>query len=278
MNQAQMIALVNQLTAQLMSSGGGYGGDLHNIAGQMDNLLKSISEVGYQTPLTPSSGNFSPLVPQWLDPEIKIATVEMQDEIVLYNDLERKDVKNTIAEYNRLTSRGQGMHPFFAEGSAPGNTSTTWDKQYISVRYVGRRGEVSDVANTVALNGYANADALQVEKQERTNDLLLAVEAASFHGLNAINPLAFDGIIKQITAGGGLVTDKAGSSTSVSDIFDHIIELANNPNYKGGKPTVIYADLNAFGQFIKAAQETPNNLFFRDAIKSAANAAGAGCG
>jgi len=267
MNQAQMIALVNALSNQAQGGQVVPGG----VFDQMQDLVKSFSGVGYQTPLTPASGeSYSPLVPQFLEPEVKIATVELQDEIVLWNDLQKTPARQTIMEYNRLRRRGQGMQPFFAEGAAPGNTATTWDKQFVRVTYLGRRGEVSDVANQIGLNGYVNQAALAVERKMRTEDLLLAAEASLFNADADINPLAFNGLIKQIKSGGGYNVDKGGAAVSFGDIMDYINTVASNENYTG-KPTVVYADLETFGKLAKEAQESPTNYIFRQGVNGNGN-------
>lgn len=263
MTQQEILRLMANLEA---AAGSGRGGPLGLLGQQTEQLVKAIDYIGYQTPLTPASGsNLSPLVPQFLVPEVRIATVELADEVVLTSDLMRQNARQTVAEFNRLTSYGQRLHPFFAEGSAPGNTQTSWDKRYVNVKFMGRRGEVTDVANQIAgFNGYVDQNAFEIERQGRLNDLMLATEEASFFGNSTINPLSFDGIIPQIKSGGGYNVDKAGAATSFGDIQDYIATLADST--RAGKPRVVYADVATFAKFAKEAQEAPNNYVFRQAV------------
>jgi hypothetical protein len=265
MNRSQALAMMAALEAQ---AAGGRFAPLGLLGQQANDLIKAIDTIGYQTPLTPASGsNLSPLVPQFLDPEVRLATVEVGDEVVLLNDLKVQDAAQTVAEFNRLTSYGQRLHPFFAEGSAPGNTQTAWDKQYVKIAYLGRRGEVTDVANQINnFNGYVNQSALEIERQGRVNDLMLATEEAAFFGTDSLNPLSFKGVIQQINAGGGYNVNKAGAALSLGDIQDYIRTLAQSA--RAGKPRVIYADIDTFGILAKEIQESPNNYLFRDQVQN----------
>jgi len=165
------------------------------------NDLKK-SSVGYQTPSIPEGGssvasNLSPLVPQQL--------------------------------YNRVKAHGGEHSPFIGEGGLAALNRATYEKVAVQIRYLAERREITDQAMHVALNG-PSPDALAEETTRGTEVLLRRVEKELFHADNSVNPLAWNGIVQQISAGGN-TSDLRGKAATPNYLQEVLGELYSAPRY-----------------------------------------------
>jgi hypothetical protein len=226
-----------------------YGTSSQEIARMINTLKKG--EVGYQTPLVPAGGsqtasNLSPLIPQQLANTLSVATSTMQD-LKLWPMLPKVMAQNTVVEYNRVLNHGGEHSPFIAEGGLAPLNRSTYEKVAVQVKYLAERRQISDQATLMNLTGGA-PDALAEETRRGTEALLRRMEKELFHGDSTINPLSWDGMIKQIRAGGN-VLDKRGASITANDLAETLGTLYSAPFY--GMVTHILVTPRVLAKLIK---------------------------
>lgn len=208
--------------------------------------------VGYQTPSVPhnavgsTASNLSPLVPQQLSSTLAIATSSMAD-LKLWPMINKQEARNTIVEFNRVKSHGGEHSPFIAEGGLAALNRASYEKVAVQIRYLAERREITDQAMHVALNG-PSPDALAEETTRGTEVLLRRVEKELFHADNSINPLAWNGIIQQISAGGN-TSDLRGKAATPNYLQEVLGELYSAPRY--GMATHILVTPRVLSELIK---------------------------
>lgn len=197
---------------------------------EMMSLMGQLrkGEVGYQTPLAPSNSNLSPLIPQQLQQTLSIATSSMSD-LKLWPMIAKSPAMNTVIEYNRVNRHGAELSPFIAEGGTAALNRSEYEKVAVQIRYLAEKREVTDVASFVNLVG-PSPDAIAEETRRGTEALLRRLEKELFHGDSSLNPLAWDGIIKQIVDGGN-VADLRGAAPSAVYLSEILGSLYSAPFY-----------------------------------------------
>jgi hypothetical protein len=214
----------------------------------LNTALRKSAEVGYQTPAGMSSGSMSPLVPQSIEGTLASATYSMK-ELVLWPAIAKKQVTNTVHEYNVINDHGMDLEPFIAEGSAGVNNKSTYERKNVKIKYLAERREVTDVATMVGIIS-PNANALAEETQRGTLRLLQKLERSLFHGDETMNPLAFDGILKQARAGGNITDMRNESGGLTADLLQSVFgELYGAPNY--GRPDCLYVEPRVHQKLIR---------------------------
>lgn len=194
-------------------------------SGEVSSLLNSLqkSKVGYQTALVPDpTAAISPLVPQQLQNTLSVATSSMSD-LKLWPLLSKSPARNTVVEYNRVTRHGGDISPFIAEGGTASLNRSQYEKVAVQMRYLAEKREVTDQAAEMMIMG-PTPNVIAEETKRGTERLLRRVERELFHGDSSINPLAWDGVIKQIKDNGnkGDLRGKALTATRISEILGHI--------------------------------------------------------
>ena len=191
---------------------------------ELNKSLRKAGNVGYQTPAGMSGESLSALVPQSIEGTLASATFTMK-EIVLWNAIAKRQVGQTVHEFNRIEEHGAQLDPFIAEGGAGSTNRAEYSREFVKIKYLAERREVSDVATMVGLVG-PNSSAIAEETQRGTLSLMQKVEHQLFHGDSSINPLAFDGLIKQLKDGAsGNVTDMQGASITPDFLQDVLCSL-----------------------------------------------------
>jgi hypothetical protein len=217
----------------------------------LNTALRKAASVGYQTGATTSAGDtgtFSPLVPQSIESVLASATYTMK-QLSLWKRIPKRDVTQTLHEYSVVKEHGADLDPFFAEGSVPATNRSEYERKSVRIKYLAERREVTDVATMVGLIG-ANRNALAEETERGTIRLLQRTERAIFHGDSDVNPLAFDGIFKQIEDNApSNVTDLAGSAPTVDLLQEMLGELYGAPNY--GDVDAIYVEPRIHSELIR---------------------------
>ena len=239
-----------------------------------DTLRKAASGIGYQTPAGLASGqSLSALVPQSIEGALASATFTMK-QLVLWKKMAKKTVGQTVHEYNVITEHGQDLDPFLEEGGSGASNQSSYSREFAKVKFLAERREITDVAATIGLLG-PNASAIAEETARGTLRLMGKVEHSLFHAQESVNPLAFDGIFKQITkAGHNNITDAEGGAAS-PDLLQHILgEMSGVPKF--GDPDTIYveprvhADLirqtTAYGRHDQIGKTGSAIVFGRDSI------------
>lgn len=223
----------------------------------LNQALRKAADIGYQTGAGTSggtAGGLSPLVAQSIEPMLSSATFDMT-EIVLWNKIPKGSATQTLHEYNKVTQRGLDVDMFVAEGSAGANNKSTYERKSVKIKFGLERREVTDVATMVGLMG-PNAQALALETEQGTQSLVQKVESSLWHASEAINPLAYDGIFKQMDDwvnpdGSKNVTDLDGEPASFELLKDTLARLGAAPLF--GYPDTIYVEPRVFGDLDKQA-------------------------
>jgi len=217
----------------------------------LNKALQKAATVGYQTPATTSGGDagtMSPLVPQSLEATLASKTYTME-EIVLWKAIHKVPVSQTVHEFNVVNEHGFDLDPFIAEGGGGTTNRSSYERRSVRIKFMAERREVTDVAQMVGLVG-PNAHALAEETERGTTNLMQKVERQLFHGDEDLNSLGFDGIIKQIKAGGN-TTDLEGGAISPDAIQETLGKLQSAPFY--GSPDCVYVEPKVHQDLIRQA-------------------------
>jgi hypothetical protein len=139
--------------------------------------------------------DMSALRPQSLEGTLKIVTAGEQH-IKFWKTIGKKQAFNTVEEFNVLDSFGGDSSPFFMEGGLPNEEDSNYIRQSQMVKFLGTTRVVTHpatlVRNTVG-------DIVARESQNGTLWLLQQLERMLYFADSSVDPLAFDGVIKQIT-------------------------------------------------------------------------------
>ena len=222
-----------------------------DLASLNDALRKS--SVGYQTPAVPSpTDSLSALVPQSIEGTLASATYTMK-ELALWPAMAKRQVTNTVHEYNVIQDHGLDLDPFIAEGGGGLRNQSTYERKNIRISYMAERREVSDVSTLVNILG-SNPTAIAEETERGTMRLMQKVERQLFHGNSDVNGLGFDGIFKQMTDGApDNSTDLAGGEIDPQMLQGILGELSAAPKF--GRPDCIYVEPKVHANLI---QQTVN--------------------
>jgi len=179
--------------------------------------------IGYQTPSSPSGEEFSPLIPQSIEDEFGIATYAERN-ITLTKEIPTVNVTQNVHQWNTLlayNTGGPGAGGFMSEAGLPAEASSTFAQGSTRIKYLADYRTVSDVATMVGLIG-GTRDALALQMSLSQKALVGKNEWNLFHGNSAVSSLAYDGILKQISAynSGSNVTDNRGSVLSLDQVLN----------------------------------------------------------
>lgn len=190
-----------------------------------------------------------------LDDSLKIA-VYAEKQIKLMKMLTKLGATNTIQEFNRLESYGPtGMSGFIAEGDLPVEQDGRISRNYLVVRYLGTTRRVTDV---MTLINAAHGPAVARETTNGSRWLVRQVETALYFGSNAMNPLEWDGFIRQIEVGApSNVIDWRGKAIGQELLLDLATQLVEIPN--NADPTHIHLRPLVFNDFVKSFLPTNRN-------------------
>ena len=233
---------------------------------ELNKALRKSGTIGYQTPASPASDSLSPLVPQSIEGTLASATFTMK-ELALWPNIAKRQITNTVHEYNVIRDHGMDLDPFIAEGGGGLANKSTYQRKNLKIKYMAERREVSDVATLVNILG-SNPTAIAEETERGTLRLMQKLERQLFHGSEAVNGLGFDGIFKQIESGAsGNMTDMGGAEIDPQTLQGVLGQLTSAPNF--GRPDCIYVEPKVHASLI---QQTVN--FGRHDQLSVSNASG----
>ena len=202
------------------SSGPGEIADLHKAlsAGQDVNDPGVAPGVGF------------PLRTESLEATLKNLTYEM-DEVKLFRSIPKVPASNTVEEFNRLVSYGEGgsrqfNQGFFTEGDLPEEQDSTYERVTVLIKYLGVVGRVTHVANTIRA---AHGNVIALETMNKTMELLRNLENALFFGDSSLIPEQWDGIFKLVEDGApDNVFDLRGGPLTEEALNDFLLIIRDN--------------------------------------------------
>lgn len=219
----------------------------------LNNALRKAATVGYQTAAGTAGGDagtYSPLVTQSISQVLSSATYTMAH-LKFWRRIPKADVTQTLHEYVVENEHGADLDPFFAEGGVPGTNRSEDERKNVRIKYLAERREVTDVASMVGIVGI-DKNALARETRKGTIRLLAKTEKAIFHADSAVNPLAFDGVFKQIESlAPQNVTDLDGSAPTPDLLIEMLGEMCADPTF--AEPDTIYVEPRIHGELIRQA-------------------------
>ena len=220
----------------------------------LNNALRKSATAGYQTPAGTfggDAGSLSPLVPQSIENTLASATFTMK-ELALWPAIPKINVSNTLHEYAVINDHGLDLEAFIAEGSGGTTNRSSYERKSVKIKYMAERREVTDVGSLVGLIGN-QSNAIAAETERGTLRLLSKLERSLWHADESVNPLAFDGIIKQIESydNGANTFDLGGKSPTPRLLQEVLAELQSAPRF--GRPDCIYVEPRIHAELIKFA-------------------------
>lgn len=220
----------------------------------LNNALRKSANAGYQTPAGTAggdNGSLSPLVPQSIENTLASATFTMK-ELALWPAIPKVNVTNTVHEYAVINDHGLDLEAFIGEGSGGTTNRSEYERKSVRIKYLAERREITDVGSLVGLVGN-QSNAIAAETERGTLRLLSKLERSLWHADESVNPLAFDGIIKQIEQhnGGANTFDLGGKSPTPRLLQEVLAELQSAPRF--GRPDCIYVEPRIHAELIKFA-------------------------
>ncbi len=233
-----------------LSSGSGGMADVAQLVRLNDILRKAGA--GYQTAagtVGGDAGNFAPLIPQSIESMVAVADFGM-DDIVFWNDFDKIHVSNTLHEWTTVNRHGDDLDPWLAEGGSGVETVSEFVRDNVRIKFLAEKRSVSDVATQVGFVDGVDRGALNLQTTEGTMSLFRKLEVNLFHGDQALTPLAFDGVYKQIRVGAPTNhTDLLGKAPQIQVIQDAVMRLISAPLF--GAPDCLYLTPTCYGELVK---------------------------
>lgn len=171
-----------------------------------------------------------PLRTESLEMTLKNQTYEM-DEIKLFKTIPKVPASNTVEEYNRLLSYGEGGsrsfdQGWFSEGGLPEEQDTTYERVTMLIKFLGVVGRVTHVANTIKA---AHGNVIALETMNKTMELLRNLENSLFFGDSSLIPDQWDGLYPLVEDGApDNVIDLRGQSLTEEALNDMLLTIRDN--------------------------------------------------
>lgn len=206
---------------------GGYGGAQN---AEVADLHKALSAGNDVNDPGVGAGVGFPLRTESLEATLKNLTYEM-DEIKLFKSIAKVPASNTVEEFNRLLSYGEGgatsfNQGFFGEGSLPEEQDSTYERVTVLMKFLGVVGRVTHVANIIRA---AHGSVIALETMNKTMELLRNLENALFFGDSSLIPEQWDGLERLITVGApDNVIDLRGGPLTEEALNDMLLIIRNN--------------------------------------------------
>ena len=215
----------------------------------LNGMLQKSATAGYQNPSS-GGGSLGPLMPQSIQNTLDSATFTME-QVKFWQQLIKEPISQTMHEFTRVDSHGDPLSPYIPEGGGGTVQTSRYTKSSVQVKYLADRRQVSDVGTMVGLIG-PNPQALAEETERGTLSLLGKLERELFYGDSDANALAFDGVVKQIKAGGN-TSDLRGAVPTPNDLQRVLGALFSAPRY--GTPDTIYVEPRVHASLIEYSNQ-----------------------
>lgn len=217
--------------------------------GEIADLQKALSAGQDVNDPGVAAGVGFPLRTESLEATLKNLTYEM-DEIKLFKSISKVPASNTVEEFNRLVSYGEGgaasfNQGFFEEGALPEEQDSTYERVTVLIKYLGVVGRVTHVANTIRA---AHGNVIALETMNKTMELLRNLENALFFGDSSLIPQQWDGLEKLVTDGApDNVIDLRGGTLTEDALNDMLLTIRDN----FGQATDAYFGTGPFADLAK---------------------------
>lgn len=217
--------------------------------GEVAELHKALSAGHDVNNPGAAAGVGFPLRTESLEATLKNLTYEL-DEIKLFKSIAKVPASNTVEEFNRVISYGEGgatsfNQGFFGEGGLPEEQDSTYERVSVLIKYLGVVGRVTHVANTIRA---AHGNVIALETMNKTMELLRNLENALFFGDSSLIPEQWDGLAKLITDGApDNVIDLRGGQLTEPALNDMLLTIRDNY----GQATDAYFGTGPFADLAK---------------------------
>lgn len=224
----------------------GYGASTPDEVADLRKALSAGNDVN-DPGVAPGVG--FPLRTESLEATMKNLTFEM-DEIKLFKTIPKIPATNTVEEFNRLISYGQGGTRrfnlgFMTEGDLPEEEDSTYERVTMLIKFLGVTGRVTHVANTIRSS---SGSVIALETMNKTMELLKNCENALFFGDSTLIPEQYDGLSKLITDGAPAnVIDLRGAPLTEELLNDILLQIRDN----FGMATDAYFSTGVFADLAK---------------------------
>lgn len=202
--------------------------DMTNQNGTPSEILKAMV-AGDQTgrELNNTISGFQSLKPESLDPVLKQLEFTMK-QIVMWNLIPKKNVYNTVHEYNQQVKYSTSNAHFMAEGDRPENGDSQYRRKSVLTKYMGLGGKLTLQGELMKHADGKDPYTRQVENilMALTRDL----DKALWEGDSNTTPTSFDGFARQHMLGiNEIYSNSIGTSEQLLDNYykDPVIIDAN---------------------------------------------------
>lgn len=187
------------------------------------DLLKAM-EAGLLTGMQYNDqlNNGGGLKPESLDSVLKNLENRL-DQLVLWNEMPRQKIDNTVHQYNQLYKYGQEVGIFNQEGETPTETDSVYRRKSITVKFTGVTGQVTHpgmIVKTVVGSLYTK------EVENKTILLQTILDKKVVDANSAKVPEEFDGIFAQHIAGINDITGGLLGKTSEQVLDSYFGDVA----------------------------------------------------
>jgi hypothetical protein len=218
---------------------------------EVEELNKALEAGGDINPPGPpwSSGDGFALRVESLEATLRVTTYRMEH-VVLWRNLPKLAAYNVIEEHNILSSYAENEDSaWMAEGDLPEDDSSTYERAYARVKYLGTTRRVT---HPMTLIRPAHGNVVAQETVNGTMKLLRVLERALFYGDSSLSTLQFDGYVKLIqdNAPATNVIDLRGRPLSEDVLMDAALTVFDAPNY--GMPTDLYLNPKTKTDLVKS--------------------------
>jgi hypothetical protein len=217
-----------------------FGDNLNGFGAQSAEQLNELNKAlgtGTTGDAYGSYADGSALRPESLEGTLKVLTAT-EKHVKFWKDISKLPAYNTVEEFNVMDSYGGNTSPFFVEGGLPEEEDSNYERKTALVKFLGTTRVITHPM-TLVKTATIGGDIVAREARNGTLWLIQQLERALFFADSAMNSLAFDGIMKQITGTRGTdnIIDLKGAPLS-----EKVLEDAANMVYENyGTPSKLYA-------------------------------------
>jgi len=160
---------------------------------ETDAVLNKALSAGYETDALRMQGGRA-LIPEDIEATMYSVMEAEQEDCKFINMLDKITVGSTVHTYNRRLGVGGYENLVVEEGGASETNDQDIKRVVVSIKYIQDRRAITDQMAKVR----SFEDVYNSEKTAGTLNVLKAAEMLCFHGNEDVNPLEFDGVIRQI--------------------------------------------------------------------------------
>lgn len=214
----------------------------------LDHLNKALTAGNDINNPGAAPGQGFPLRVESLEQTLKNVTYRMEH-IRLFKAIPKLAAYNTVEEHNEISSYGEGLEGFIAEGALPPEDDSTYARRYAAVKFLGTTRSVSHVMSLIRP---AHGNVIANETVSGTMWLLRIVERALFYADSSLSTIQFDGYEKLITdnAPADNVIDLRGQPLSEDFLIDGALTISDDPNF--GIPTHLHLNPKVKADLVKS--------------------------